>query len=442
MTIEQEREKLKETLQASKFNTAAIFAHESEAPPLDMKILHKRRVNTDYYKYEEWKIEYTVETQESTPLSAAQRVSAYLLVPWHEKPPVSFPAMISFHQCNVDCPLGKEAVVGKVAYRPDQAYGLELVNEGFVVLAPDSINCGERFIPSIRKEGEGKQCVNIIEDALGRHQWHKHHLDNIRAVNLLCSLDFVDSERIGAIGHSMGNIDARDLMTYDARVKACIISGGLQPDTFIPLHSPRLHMALMGAFDGSQSTREEVKLAYENAKRFYEADGAAENLILSIHDCGHHFLDAFKWKAYAKLRQYFEMDEDRKSVSLTHIVTTARNHHALGRGNQIPELTVPEQVNVTAEEKRLITAFGSLFTYLSAKRRNTPLAVEIQEDQNTLSVIYSIQSDNPQNVATTQMHFGNYLRHAYQLFAGAGASLQENISPDALEYIVMLPKTE
>ena len=436
MSLEQQRMELQEALLKKR---EEMLGH-TEHPQLDMKILQKRRVQTDYYDYEEWKIEYTVETRESMPIPAGQTVSAYLLIPSREGLEDPFPAMICFHQCNVDCPLAKEAVVGKVSYRPDQAYGLELVSEGFVVLAPDSINCGERFIPAIRSEGEGKRCWDVLDDGLGRNGWSKHHLDDIRAVDLLCSLEFVDSERIGAIGHSMGNIDARDVTTYDSRVKACILSGGLQPDRFIPLHSPRLHVALLGAFDGSQEDREAVRAAYEYAKRFYEADRAAENLVLSRHDCGHHFLDEFKWDAYARLRQYFGMDQPRRAVSLTAVVEDARCHHTIGRGDRIPEVRIPERADVIAEERRLIVAFGTLFIYLSTKRSDNPLVVEVKEDQSTISASYGIRSNIPKEVAATRMPFENYQRRAHQLFVGAGATMKQVVAPNALEYVVTLPK--
>ena len=440
MTIDQEREELRRALQATRFNTAAIFAHESEAPPLDMKILHKRRVNTDYYNYEEWKIEYTVETQESIPIPAGQRVSAYLLVPWRQAVKAPFPAMICFHQCNVDCPLGKESVVGKVSYRPDQAYGLELVTEGFVVLAPDSINCGERFIPAIRSEGEGKQCRDIIGGALGRHKWSKHHLDDIRAVDLLCSLEFVDFERIGVIGHSMGSIDARDVMIYDSRVKACILSCSLQPNDFIPLHSPRLHIALQGSLDGTSEYFERIRASYEHARRFYEADGVPENLILRIHDCGHHFLDEFRWEAYSKLKLYFGMDE-RKAVSLAHVLKRVREEcRACRELEAFPDAPILECIRVIANEGRLRLAFCALSVYLVAKSGGNPLVLELKESRSTISATYGIRSDTPKEVAATRMHHENYLRHAHQLFVGAGASMQEKVTPDALEYSVKLSK--
>jgi hypothetical protein len=49
------------------------------APSLDMEILHRR----SWPGYEEWKIEYTVETAETMPVPQGQKVPAYLLIP-HE----------------------------------------------------------------------------------------------------------------------------------------------------------------------------------------------------------------------------------------------------------------------------------------------------------------------------------------------------------------------
>ena len=78
-------------------------------------------------------------------------VYAYLLIPRQGHAP--FP--LSSHTINAPSIVnrGKEAVVGKVAERPDQRYGLELVRRGYVVLAPDSINCGERCVPGSARGG-------------------------------------------------------------------------------------------------------------------------------------------------------------------------------------------------------------------------------------------------------------------------------------------------
>lgn len=214
------------------------------AIPLNVRVHWKRW----FPRYVEWKIEYDVETPETMPVEGGRSVPAYLLIPRgdHEAP---LPAIMCFHQCALNCAIGKEAVVGKApwshevsewnpqrpqawisAARIDQAYGLDLVHQGFVVLAPESICCGERHIEAIRQSGDNCDgCWKHLDEQLGRSGTAKHTLDGVRAVDLLQSLDFVDSERIGAIGHSMGASDVENVMLADERVKAGIISGG-SPD--------------------------------------------------------------------------------------------------------------------------------------------------------------------------------------------------------------------
>jgi len=45
--------------------------------PLNMRIISKRK----FLEYEEWKIEYDVETSDTMPAEAGRSVPAYLLVP-------------------------------------------------------------------------------------------------------------------------------------------------------------------------------------------------------------------------------------------------------------------------------------------------------------------------------------------------------------------------
>ena len=143
MSLKSEREKLLQDLK----ETVDLMP---DPPALNMKVIEKCTRSGETL-YEEWKIEYTVESLDTMLIEAGRTVPAYLLIPKGDEHKPPFPAMICFHQCNVDCLIAKEAVVGKALYRPDQAYGYELVIQGFVVLAPESINCGERNVPSIRK---------------------------------------------------------------------------------------------------------------------------------------------------------------------------------------------------------------------------------------------------------------------------------------------------
>lgn len=124
-----------------------------------------------------------------------ERIPAYLLIPTQGKPP--YPAIVAQHQCFQDCDIGKDAVVGKSHLRPDQAYGFELVLRGYVVLAPDSINCGARNVPGVRDQGENNRdqpvCFDKVIPKLSVKSFYLKHLwDATRAVDVLESLEFVD----------------------------------------------------------------------------------------------------------------------------------------------------------------------------------------------------------------------------------------------------------
>jgi dienelactone hydrolase len=162
-------------------------------------------------------------------------VPAYLLIPKNAQGPL--PAIVAHHQCNMDCDLGKEAVVGKVVDRPDQAYGLELVRRGFVVLAPDTKSCGQRPAQGFRKEGEvgkgdrwkwdhcyyGRHIGKTLSMKFSVKQAH----DSMRAVDYLLTLQgLVDGERIGMIGHSQGAGITTLSMAMDERVKVGVASCG------------------------------------------------------------------------------------------------------------------------------------------------------------------------------------------------------------------------
>lgn len=279
-----------------------------------MRVISKKH----FEHYEEWKIEYNVESSDTMPAEAGRVVPAYLLIPKHA-PGKCLPALICFHQCGIDCTVGKEAVVGRLPDGPvelapldrsDQAYGRELVKEGFVVIAPDAINCGERHIPQIRDRGQVKKCWYIVDGPLGREAWSKRVYDGMRAIDLLESLEFVDPKQIGAVGHSMGAEDVYYLMALDERVKAGIRSGeGFRPDDvaskFLALHSPRLSIGLRGSKDDDSSFLESVQTMYANARLYYESDGVPGNLVLVVEECGHTFTDSYKQQAFQALKQHF-----------------------------------------------------------------------------------------------------------------------------------------
>lgn len=271
--------------------------------PPEVEVLSKS-VKQDALQYEEWKIQYRVETADTMPIVAGQVVPAYVLIPRDSRYTAPFPGVVCFHQCNVDCLIGKDAVVGKAPGRRDQAYGYELVNQGFVVLAPDTLNCGERNIPSIRQKDEIRSCHAERDKLLAPYPYKFGH-DARLAVDVLQSLDQVDSERIGAVGHSGGGYHVLDAMAHDMRIKAGIAScPGLFP--FLPLIFPRLLICFDGELQKRPSEREQqIKGTFEQAMRQYEEDGAAGSLVYRTLPYAHAFPDEFKREAYMRLKEYF-----------------------------------------------------------------------------------------------------------------------------------------
>jgi len=374
-----------------------------EAPPLNLSVLWRRT----FLEYEEWKIDYDVETMATMPAEAGWRVPAYLLIPRGPKEPM--PAMICFHQCGIDCTVGKEAVVGKTPWaetkgvptkdwtflttagrvsidRSDQAYGYELVHEGFVVLAPDSINCGERNVEGVRQPGENRKCWHIINPQLGRHESiFKRVIDARRAVDVLESLDFVDSQRIGAVGHSMGSGITFHLMAFDERVKAGILSGwGGEDAPFCPLIAPRLFMALCGNFDCKDpDQRAQNRQAFDYAVSCYEEANAPENILIRELDCGHRFADEFKWEAYRRLKEYFGILSLREPASLVAIVKEAQEQtRSWSEANRVVFTEVSgQECSVAADREQLVSAFAGLILYLTDRSMEVTLRVVVSSER-------------------------------------------------------------
>ena len=436
MNLDLERETLLHRYKAS-------VGEMPDPPPLGIEVLYKE----SRAEYHEWKITYTAETPATMPTPAGQRVSAYLLTPrWSGDGP--FPAMVCFHQCNVDCVLAKEAVVGKTAETtPDQHYGFELVRQGFAVLAPDSLNCGERNIPALRQKDENKPCWPDIHDHpdIGRPSFNKKIYDGVRAVDVLQALDFVDSERIGAIGHSMGSHDAFHAAAYDTRVRAVILSG-FNVSQFLPLHAPRLHMAYKGALDGESPLRpdkvpaiiEEIRQTYESARRHWEAAGAADDLVLRVGRSGHVFVEDFKKEAYARLKRHFGIVPQKSDVSLRSLLEAARQDTWTWNREEryFPPIEVPGSCRVLVDKEKVQQAFAFLFVHLFLKRDGAApaLRVRVQSIRDAAEIRCAVPARND----SAPVYFSE---PDEGVFVENGATLHKERKGDAVEYVVNLPIT-
>ena len=176
--------------------------------------------NVEYKEYYEILIEYNVEVGE--------RVKSYLLIP--KKDGIK-PAVVAIHQHASNWSVGKSEVVGKTDNKMF-SYGLDLVKRGYVVIAPDLL-CFES-----RQGSEKFKANKDMQRLYERFEFCKYILngsclqtkylhDLSVAVDVLCSLEYVDKNNIGAIGHSLGGEEAIWLSWFDERIKCCISSCGI-----------------------------------------------------------------------------------------------------------------------------------------------------------------------------------------------------------------------
>ena len=136
------------------------------------------------------------------------RVPAWLFLPKQNKDSRKAPAVLCLHQTTS---IGKDEPAG-LGGKPNLHYAQELAERGYVVLAPDYPNFGE---------------YKVDPYALGYASASMKGIWNhIRGVDLLCSLDEVEPERIGVIGHSLGGHNSIFVALFDERIKAVVSSCG------------------------------------------------------------------------------------------------------------------------------------------------------------------------------------------------------------------------
>lgn len=319
-------------------NRLKVFLGESpkSKPPLSAKIIEEQQRENHILR----KLTYQTEPGEFVP--------AYLLIPKNLKNRA--PVVLCPHQTTQ---AGKKEPAG-LAGNPQLQTALHLVRRGFVTFTYDALCFGERHdaasghygdaIPFYRKHPRWS--------LMGKMIW-----DLQRAIDYLETLDFVDSSRIGSIGHSHGGYTTLFAMAFDERIKAGASNCGF--DTFridgntwrwsratalMPLlgfyvSNPRLNMDFYRAVPDSGvidvpfemhellgliaprplrlSTSDEdfvfpnggwsARRSLEKIKSIYELLGAEEKLSSYFFNGGHNFTDEASVNAYAWLERWLKL---------------------------------------------------------------------------------------------------------------------------------------
>lgn len=263
-------------------------------------------------------------------LSEWSRVPAYLLVPEGEGP---FPAIVLLHDHGAHFSIGKEKMVRPFHVAPEvmedadqwasqcydgQYVGDYLARHGYVVLAVDALFWGERG----RKEGTSYDAQQALASnflQMGASWGAFINVDDMRSAEFLASLPFVDKERVGSLGFSMGAYRSWMLaaLTDVVRASASICwmnttehlmtltnnqnKGGSAYAMLIPALRRYLdypHVASIACpkptlfFNGTQDKLfpiEGVRDAYREMEAVWKSQGASDHLVTKLWDEKHFF---------------------------------------------------------------------------------------------------------------------------------------------------------
>ena len=265
----------------------------------------------------------------SYSVEQGERVNAYLLVPDKVDKSRKNPAILAVHQHAGEWHLGKSEVVG-LAGDPMYAYGLELCQRGYIVLCPDHLAFEERIPehfrrrPSDLREYERFAFCKYIQE--GKCLQTKYLHDLSVALDMLCSLDYVDTDKLGMIGHSLGGQETLWFTWYDSRIKASIASCGFGKintifrdwvnhnfalyvpgmaqfadiDEIVCDLAPRPFAASWGALDDIFPI-DGVREIVAKAEAVYAETGKQGNFLPYIFEDEHCFNPDFKKRAYGWL---------------------------------------------------------------------------------------------------------------------------------------------
>ena len=244
------------------------------------------------------------------------RVPAYLLIPKRAlEGKEKVPAVLCLHP--TDDRIGHKVVVG-LGGRPNRQYAQELAERGYVTLSPSYPLLAD-YQPDLEKLGYQSGTMKAV--------W-----DNIRGIDLLESLPYVQPGGVGTIGHSLGGHNSVYTAMFDLRIKAIVTSCGL--DSYLDYkdghikgwtstrYMPKLldykdrleripfdfhelvgglaprHCFISAPLGDSNFKWDSVDRIANTASQVYGLYGVSQRLRVEHPDCDHDFPDPMRQIAY------------------------------------------------------------------------------------------------------------------------------------------------
>jgi dienelactone hydrolase len=282
--------------------------------PLDVCVLEEKRIDGLLRR----KISYQSDPDD--------RVPAWVLIP-ENAGGKRLPAVLCLHQTTK---IGKDEPAG-LGGNPDLQYALELAKRGYVTIAPDYPSFGEHTYDFDARHGYASGSMKAA--------W-----DNIRAVDVLETLEATDPERIGCVGHSLGGHSAIFTAVFEPRLRAIVSSCGFtrfpkddmpswtgksympriasaynNDARQVPFDFPELIAALAPRpFLACAATRDDdfdvtgVRETIEAAGWIYDVFQQPDHLRAVYPDAGHSFPPAARQAAWAFLDEQLKGEGSRK----------------------------------------------------------------------------------------------------------------------------------
>jgi pimeloyl-ACP methyl ester carboxylesterase len=292
----------------------------SRRVPLDIQI-ESREETPEYVRL---KLTYAAEP--------GDRVPALLLVP-HAADKAKdgekkFPAMLCLHPTNAD---GKAQTAGLIGL-PTRHYGHQLAQRGFVCLIPDYPSFGDYKDYNFQQKKPGTEEPLYVSGTM------KAIWNNVRAVDLLETLPYVDADNLGTIGHSLGGHNALYTAVFEPRLKCVVTSCGFtafhdyykgdlkgwtsdrymprirdvyenNPDK-MPFDFPEVLAAIAprGIYVAAPEMDHNfdvggVRKCIAAAQPVFELLGGKDQLVVAYPNCGHDFPDDVRERVYQWLEK-------------------------------------------------------------------------------------------------------------------------------------------
>ena len=300
-------------------------------PPLELKV-HESVIVDEIYTRK--LITYNVEEDE--------RAHAYLGIPL--KLAGKVPGVVAL--CGTFAQ-SKARPAGLVS-DPDKAYLDHLCRRGYVVIAPDHFVAGDRIPPEGPYDTTRFYKKHPQWTAVGKFTY-EHSI----AIDVLQSLEEVDPQRIGALGHSLGGHGTYFLAAYDQRVKASacncgaaffrhnprvegwardhwyvyfkhirpgLLEGNLPPidvHEIIALIAPRAFLDLSGLNDGNPLTQRQRVLMLMKVMDVYELEKAPQNFAFYVHGRGHSVAHESRELIYGWMDTHLKPPSATKTLLVT-----------------------------------------------------------------------------------------------------------------------------